>query len=33
VTRRERVWVVAQERRGRRFKISGSGLLGRALQQ
>jgi peptide deformylase len=32
VTRRERVWVVAQDRRGRKFKVSGSGLLGRALQ-
>jgi peptide deformylase len=32
VTRREKVWVVAQDRRGRRFKVSGSGLLGRALQ-
>ena len=32
VTRREKVWVVAQDRKGRRFKASGSGLLGRALQ-
>jgi peptide deformylase len=32
VTRRERVWVVAQNRVGRKFKVSGSGLLGRALQ-
>ena len=32
VTRREKVWVVAQDRRGRAFKVSGSGLLGRALQ-
>jgi peptide deformylase len=32
VTRRERVWVVAQNRGGRKFKVSGSGLLGRALQ-
>jgi peptide deformylase len=32
VTRRERVWVVAQNRLGRQFRISGSGLLGRALQ-
>jgi peptide deformylase len=32
VTRRERVWVVAQDRRGRRIKVAGSGLLGRALQ-
>ena len=32
VTRRERVWVVAQNRNGRRIKVAGSGLLGRALQ-
>jgi peptide deformylase len=32
VTRRERVWVVAQDRRGRKIKVAGSGLLGRALQ-
>jgi peptide deformylase len=32
VTRREKVWVVAQNRLGRKFKIAGSGLLGRALQ-
>jgi peptide deformylase len=32
VTRRERVWVVAQNRLGRRIKVAGSGLLGRALQ-
>lgn len=32
VTRRERVWVVAQDRKGRRIKAGGSGLLGRALQ-
>jgi peptide deformylase len=32
VTRRERVWVVAQDRRGRKIKVSGSGILGRALQ-
>ncbi|HYM83043.1 MAG TPA: peptide deformylase [Candidatus Dormibacteraeota bacterium] len=32
VTRRERVWVVAQNRLGRRIKVSGAGLLGRALQ-
>ena len=32
VTRRERVWVVAQNRLGRKIKVSGSGLLGRALQ-
>ncbi len=32
VTRREKVWVVAQDRRGRAYKVAGSGLLGRALQ-
>jgi len=32
VTRRERVWVVAQNRHGRGIKVSGSGLLSRALQ-
>jgi peptide deformylase len=32
VTRRERVWVVAQNRRGRKIKVAGSGTLGRALQ-
>jgi peptide deformylase len=32
VTRRERVWVVAQDRRGKKFRVAGSGLLGRALQ-
>ena len=32
VTRRERVWVVAQNRFGRRIKLAGSGLLSRALQ-
>ena len=32
VTRREKVWVVAQDRRGRRIKTAGSGLLGRAFQ-
>ena len=32
VTRREKVWVVAQDRRGRKIKIAGSGLLGRAFQ-
>src|SRR5262249_59422095 len=30
--RREKVWVVAQDRRGRRIKVAGSGLLGRAFQ-
>ena len=32
VTRRERVWVVAQDRYGKKVKVAGSGLLGRALQ-
>jgi len=32
VTRRERVWVVAQDRLGRKIRVAGSGLIGRALQ-
>jgi peptide deformylase len=32
VTRREKVWVVAQNRLGKKVKVAGSGLLGRALQ-
>jgi peptide deformylase len=32
ITRRERVWVVAQNRVGRKIKLSGTGLLARALQ-
>ncbi len=32
VTRREKVWVVAQNRFGRRIKVAGTGLLSRALQ-
>ena len=32
VERREKVWVVAQDRQGKKFKVTGSGLLGRALQ-
>jgi len=32
VTRREKVWVVAQDRTGKKIKVAGSGLLGRALQ-
>src|SRR4051812_48564061 len=32
VTRKEKVWVVAQDRRGRRIRTAGSGLLGRAFQ-
>lgn len=32
VTRREQVWVVAQDRKGRRIKAAGSGILARAMQ-
>ena len=32
VTRREKVWVVAQNRFGRKVKVSGTGFLARALQ-
>ena len=32
VTRREKVWIVAQNRLGRKIKVAGSGFLGRALQ-
>jgi len=32
ITRRERVWVVAQNRFGRKVRVSGTALLGRALQ-
>src|ERR1035437_3176884 len=32
VTRRERVWVVAQNRQGRKIKLAGSGLMSRAMQ-
>ena len=32
VTRHEKVWVVAQNRTGKKIKVAGSGLLGRALQ-
>ena len=32
VTRRERVWVVAQNRHGQKIKVAGTGLLARALQ-
>ena len=32
VTRREKVWVVAQDRHGKKIKVAGTGLLGRALQ-
>ena len=32
VTRKERVWIVAQNRFGRKIKVAGSGYLGRAFQ-
>jgi len=32
VTRREKVWVIAQNRVGKKIKVAGAGLLGRALQ-
>jgi peptide deformylase len=32
VTRKEKVWVVAQNRVGKKFKVAGSGFLGRAFQ-
>ena len=32
VTRKEKVWVVAQNRVGRKYKVAGSGFLGRAFQ-
>jgi peptide deformylase len=32
ITRHEKVWVVAQNRVGKKIKVAGSGLLGRALQ-
>jgi peptide deformylase len=32
ITRRERVWVVAQNRLGRKIRLAGSGYLGRAFQ-
>jgi peptide deformylase len=32
VTRKEKVWVVAQNRVGKKYKVAGTGLLGRALQ-
>jgi len=32
VTRREKVWIVAQNRFGRKIKVAGSGMLGRAFQ-
>jgi peptide deformylase len=32
ITRREKVWVVAQNRQGRKIKVAGSGLISRAMQ-
>ncbi len=32
VTRREKVWVVAQDRHGKKYKVAGAGYLGRAIQ-
>jgi peptide deformylase len=32
VTRREKVWVVAQDRHGKKIKVSGTGFLARAFQ-
>jgi peptide deformylase len=32
VTRRERIWVVAQNRHGKKIKVAGSGLLSRGMQ-
>jgi peptide deformylase len=32
VTRRERVWIVAQNRLGRKIKVAGAGFLARAMQ-
>jgi peptide deformylase len=32
ITRREKVWIVAQNRLGRKIKLAGSGVLGRAFQ-
>jgi peptide deformylase len=32
VERREKVWVTAQDRHGKKFKVTGIGLLSRALQ-
>ena len=32
VTRKDKVWVVAQNRHGKKIKVSGAGFLGRALQ-
>jgi peptide deformylase len=32
VTRRERIWIVAQNRYGKKIKVAGSGLISRAMQ-
>jgi peptide deformylase len=32
ITRREKVWIAAQNRHGRKVKVAGAGLFGRALQ-
>jgi peptide deformylase len=32
VTRREKVWIVAQDRHGKKYKTAGSGFLARAIQ-
>ncbi|MBA3852026.1 MAG: peptide deformylase [Chloroflexi bacterium] len=32
VTRREKVWIAAQNRHGRKVKVAGAGLLSRAMQ-
>lgn len=32
VTRKDRVWIVAQNRQGKRFKVHGEGFLARAFQ-
>ena len=32
VTRREKIWVVAQNRHGKKIKVAGSGLLSRGMQ-
>ena len=32
VERREKVWLAAQDRQGKKFKVSGTGLLSRAFQ-
>ncbi len=32
VTRREKIWIVAQNRFGKKIKVAGSGMLSRAMQ-